>query len=293
MVPSLAGFLDRTTNWLERSDWMDRPSDALQKVTSLLRPGIVKDLLSGTPIGHPAHPMLVLLPIGSAVSTVVVDLFGNSPQTSRRLLGIGLLSAVPAAAAGLSDWDATLGGERRVGLAHAACSAAGISLLGWSWITRGRGRSGMLSAALGTSLLGGSGWLGGHLAYALGVGVDATAFQHSTTEWTDACAESELDDHGPHVVNVDDRSVLLVRRGAKVSAFANRCTHRGGPLAEGKVTDELVECPWHQSRFRLSDGTVECGPATRPQPLFQTRVVDGRVQLRRDEARTMRTNPVD
>lgn len=292
LPPSIAGLLHRTTEWLERSEWLDRPSDALQKVTGKLPPGMAKDLLSGTPIGHPAHPMLVLVPIGGAIATVVVDLFGDDPRASRRLLGVAVLGALPAAAAGLSDWDATLGGERRVGLAHAACSLSGMSLLAWSWLARGRGHGGKVSAVLGTTILGGSGWLGGHLAYALGVGVDTTAFQHSTSEWADACAEDDLDQGAPQVVDLSGQSVLLVRRGTKISAIANRCTHRGGPLAEGKVTNETVECPWHESRFRLGDGTVECGPATRPQPVYQTRVVDGRVQLRRDEVRTLRTNPV-
>ncbi|MGA8636153.1 MAG: Rieske (2Fe-2S) protein, partial [Candidatus Dormiibacterota bacterium] len=58
------------------------------------------------------------------------------------------------------------------------------------------------------------------------------------------------------------------------------CTHAGGPLNEGTVEDGEVVCPWHGSRFRLSDGAVLGGPATFPQPQLTTRKVRGRIQIR-------------
>ena len=85
--------------------------------------------------------------------------------------------------------------------------------------------------------------------------------------------------------------VLLARRGGGVTAFADRCSHRGAPLHEGEVSGGCVTCPWHDSVF-AADGTVLSGPATRPQPVLDVRVVDGRVQVRRHEERTLRTNPV-
>ena len=59
------------------------------------------------------------------------------------------------------------------------------------------------------------------------------------------------------------------------------CAHLGGPLAEGTVRDDSLECPWHGSRFALEDGRVLDGPATQPQPCFETRVRDGYVEVRR------------
>jgi nitrite reductase/ring-hydroxylating ferredoxin subunit len=126
----------------------------------------------------------------------------------------------------------------------------------------------------------------------MGVGVDTTAFSSPPEEWTDAGAEADLLDGLPHAVTVDGLPVLLVRTGSTVQALANRCTHRGAPLDEGKVVDGCIECPWHASRFRLSDGAVERGPATRPQPALDVRVVAGRVQVRRNEPKSLRTNPV-
>ncbi len=75
-------------------------------------------------------------------------------------------------------------------------------------------------------------------------------------------------------------------------ALADRCTHRGAPLHEGEVKEGCVICPWHDSVFDLRDGSVRSGPASRPQPVFDVQVSDGRVRVRRLESRTLRSNPV-
>jgi nitrite reductase/ring-hydroxylating ferredoxin subunit len=54
----------------------------------------------------------------------------------------------------------------------------------------------------------------------------------------------------------------------------------GGPLAEGGLVDECLECPWHGSRFRLTDGSVRRGPSAYRQPYLETRVMDGQIELR-------------
>jgi nitrite reductase/ring-hydroxylating ferredoxin subunit len=68
--------------------------------------------------------------------------------------------------------------------------------------------------------------------------------------------------------------------GGTVHALAERCSHLSGPLSEGTVADGCVQCPWHGSVFRLSDGWNVRGPATAPQPAFETRIVDGHVDVR-------------
>jgi nitrite reductase/ring-hydroxylating ferredoxin subunit len=143
------------------------------------------------------------------------------------------------------------------------------------------------------AVTGAAGWLGGHLAYALGVGVDTTAFQTLPEEWTDACAEADLPDGRGMRVDVAGVPVLLARHAGRIVALADRCTHRGGPLHDGELADGCVTCPWHHSRFALDDGTVRAGPATRPQPTLEVRIESGRVQVRRPgEQRALRTNPI-
>jgi nitrite reductase/ring-hydroxylating ferredoxin subunit/uncharacterized membrane protein len=291
-MSTIARLLERVTATLERAEVLDRPADAGQQLTSRLKAGPVKDLLSGTPAGHPLHPVLVTVPISALTGAVTLDVLGGNAAASRRLIGLTVLSAVPAAAAGLSDWSETRGAERRVGVVHALLNVAGLGLLTASWVARGRGSGGRLLSTAGLGVIGVSGWLGGHLSYAFGVGVDTTAFQRPPTEWTDACAESELEDGSPHAVTVAETPVMLLRRGGRLHALGDRCTHRGGALHEGEVVDGCIQCPLHGSRFSLDDGAVERGPATRPAPLFEAQVVDGRVQVRRQELRALRTNPV-
>ena len=101
----------------------------------------------------------------------------------------------------------------------------------------------------GYAVAGLGGWLGGHLAYALGVGVDTTAFQHLPPEWTDVAGESDVPSRGGLPVDAAGVPVLLARDdGGAIVALADRCTHRGGPLHEGEFTDGCINCPWHGSR---------------------------------------------
>ena len=96
----------------------------------------MKDLLSGVALGHPLHPALVAVPIGAFTGAVVLDLTGREQSAARTLVGLGLLSSVPAAAAGLTDWSDTRGAERRVGLAHLALNVAGLGVIAASWLSR-------------------------------------------------------------------------------------------------------------------------------------------------------------
>jgi nitrite reductase/ring-hydroxylating ferredoxin subunit/uncharacterized membrane protein len=256
----------------------------------------VKDLLSGTQLGHPVHPMLVAVPIGAWVSATVLDLVGgrSGREAARKLVGLGAVAALPTAAAGASDWSDTLGAERRVGLVHALGNYAALGVYGASYLARRRGRNGLGVALglVGAGLVAASGYLGGHLSYAYGVGVDTTAFQAGPQEWTEVANEAEIQEGKATLVEASGVPILLTRVSGRVTAIFDRCTHRGGPLHEGSISGDCVECPWHGSRFRLIDGEVERGPASLPQPRLEVRLEGGRVLLRRTEERALRTNPM-
>lgn len=292
-MPITAKVLDRLLERIERLEALDGPSSAAAGVLRrIIRPGPIEDALSGTPIGHPAHPMLVALPIGAWTSALVLDAVGADEDATRHLIGIGTLAAVPAALTGASDWLSTAGAERRVGVVHAAANYTAVGLQAASWVARRRGdrtRGAVLSLAA-TTLVGVGGWLGGHLAYALGVGVDTTAFQKFPEDWTDAVAAAEVGD-ALSSVEINGVPILLFRAGGNVVAMADRCSHRGAPLHEGELDDGCVTCPWHDSKFDAA-GAVVSGPATRPQPALEVRTVDGRIQVRRNEERSLRKNPV-
>src|SRR5438874_796689 len=66
--------------------------------------------------------------------------------------------------------------------------------------------------------------------------------------------------------------LVLLRRGERIYALAEKCAHLGGPLAEGEVEGLSVRCPWHGSRFSLENGRVLEGPASYNQPCLAVRV---------------------
>jgi nitrite reductase/ring-hydroxylating ferredoxin subunit/uncharacterized membrane protein len=274
---------------LQRIEHLE-PLDALGKKATLafanaVRAGRVKDLLSGTWMGHPVHPMLTDLPIGAWVSAVVLDVVGDRRRgsTADALVGLGVLAALPTAVTGLNDLaDIMDPEERAIGTAHAIGNVTAVVLYGASYLTRGRGRRdvGTALALAGMAALTVSGFLGGHLAYRRGVGVAQTAFQPRLEDWTPVLDNEELPTGKPIRVEVGGADVLLYRDAGRICAIANRCTHRGGPLHKGKVRDARVTCPWHLSTFSLEDGSVIRGPATAPQPSYDVRTRDGRVEIR-------------
>jgi nitrite reductase/ring-hydroxylating ferredoxin subunit len=125
------------------------------------------------------------------------------------------------------------------------------------------------------------GFLGGHLSFAKGVGPDQTVFDPGPTDWTPAADASQLQDGEPTRVVVDDTPVLLLREGGAYYALHDRCSHRGCSLADGTVEGEEIVCACHGSRFDRRDGSVRQGPATAPQPAFETRVREDRLEVRR------------
>src|SRR5919112_1033154 len=82
-------------------------------------------------------------------------------------------------------------------------------------------------------------------------------------------------------VDVDGTPVLVSRPDdGGVCAIANACTHVGGPLDEGERDGNVVACPWHGSRFDLCSGEVLRGPAREPQRRFESRLREGKIEVR-------------
>ncbi|KHL04049.1 Rieske (2Fe-2S) protein [Sinomonas humi] len=278
-------LLDDAVSRLERWQFLDAIAEPVRKAThAVVKPRLIRNLLSGIPTGHPLHPVLTDIPIGAWTMASLLDLRGGkaSEPAADLLVAAGLLAAVPTAAAGLNDWSDTFGPTGRIGLVHAGLNSAALGLYTASLVARRTGRrgAGCGLALAGLGILTASGYLGGHLSYSKGVKVSHTAYHEGPTDWQDAIAESELDGGEPQLVNLDDIPLLVMRDGGQIVALDNVCTHAGGPLNEGTFEDGCVTCPWHGSKFRLTDGAPVYGPAAAPQPSYETRVQDGRVQVR-------------
>ncbi|MER5481104.1 Rieske (2Fe-2S) protein [Streptomyces sp. NPDC002734] len=271
---------------LERWGGADRLADAVQKVVRaapLGRRG--RDLLHGLPIGHPLHPVLVQLPVGAWMSTAVLDLLPGQERAARRLVGVGLAVAGPAAVAGWVDWADLQRQQRRVGLLHAALNNAAVWLYAGSYAARRSGRQGLGRglAVAGLAAVSAGGALGGHLAYRQAAGANhAEQVPHLVRPgWHGLGPVADLPVGQAVRRQVDDVPVMVVRVDEEtVRVLADQCSHLAGPLSQGEISDGCVRCPWHGSVFRLEDGWNVRGPATAPQPAFDTRVVDGRLEVR-------------
>ena len=272
---------------IEKAEGLDSVARPLAKAVAKVVPhGPVKDALSGTWLGHPLHPLLTDVAIGSWTSAFFLDVFGGEATEAAAdgRVGSGVVSALPTALAGLSDWSDLRGAERRVGLIHATANVLAVACYGFSWVARRKGdRSrGVALGLLGASIATVGGYLGGHLSYRQGVNVDRNAWKEGPEEWVDVAAEGDLPEGRAVAADAEGVRVCLVKRGGEVHAIADVCGHAGGPLHEGELDGEgRITCPWHGSTFRVEDGAVVHGPATGPQPDFEARVQDGRVSVRR------------
>lgn len=270
---------------IENLEFLDKVAEVSSKFGPKLVPeGQIKDLLTGKWLGHPVHPMLTDVTIGLLVGAVTLDVLGGKKhaRSAQRLTVLGIASSLPTAWAGLADYLDTVGPQRRVGTVHAVGNVTALNLFCRSCVARHRQdslRAAALSVA-GAGVMAGAGYLGGHLAHYLGVGVNHTAFEQWPDEWTPVLDAQELPQKKMTKVSAYGTDVLLYRQGEEICAISNTCTHRGGDLAEGDAGAGTVTCPLHASRFDLCTGEVIRGPASSPQPGYQARVHDGKVELK-------------
>jgi 3-phenylpropionate/trans-cinnamate dioxygenase ferredoxin component len=94
-----------------------------------------------------------------------------------------------------------------------------------------------------------------------------------------AAALDELLEGAALGVELGGVKVCLARADGEVYAVADNCSHRDFPLSLGEVDAEscTITCEWHGARFDLRSGGVDCPPASRPVPVYPTRVEDGAV----------------
>jgi nitrite reductase/ring-hydroxylating ferredoxin subunit/uncharacterized membrane protein len=266
------------------------PLDSIaKKVGKLVRDalgrGEVKDAISGTWLGHAVHPPLTDVVIGSFLGASLLDLLGAEGKSAERLLGVGLVAAVPTALTGANDWaDTEIADDavRRVGLVHASANTSALVLYGASLAARRRGARGRGAAlaVAGTAVMTMSGYLGGHMSYVRGVGPNQTAFDPGPEDWTAIGDASSFANGEPRAALAGDTPVLVLRHGDGIHAIHNRCSHRGCLLTDGEVEGHVVTCACHGSRFDVRDGSLVRGPATAGQPSFEARETDGKVEIK-------------
>ncbi len=244
----------------------------------------VRDLLNGRWLGHPLHAVLTDAPIGILFLSLVFDVL-HLPDAAAWALGIGILAMLAAALAGFADYADTDGRARERATLHStlmivALVAYVVSLalrLGPSGAVESTG--GFLVSLLAFLVLSAGAYVGGDVVYVLGNMVNRHAFRGAGAKWI-KLEPAELDDGRipegrPVKAKLGINQLVLVRDGEKVLALHDVCAHAGGPLNEGKLVDGEIECPWHSSRYRLTNGHVTLGPSVYDQPAYEVRAAEG------------------
>jgi nitrite reductase/ring-hydroxylating ferredoxin subunit/uncharacterized membrane protein len=287
-MPAGTSTVTDAVDRLENAGTLDPAVAAVRRIVrAAIKPGKVRDALHGVWLGHPLHPMLTDIPIGTWTAAAVLDLLPGTNKASSTLIAAGCVGYVPTIAAGWADWSELHEQQQRVGLVHAAAAATAFTCYVGSLAARARGNKlrGRAWSYAGLAFISVGGYLGGHLAYRQAAGVNhAENVPHEFPDgWQRLSLLDDLPDGELVRRTVSDVDLLVIRRGNHVDVLADTCSHLGASLSEGtflaKSGQGCVVCPWHGSTFQLSDGAVVHGPATAPIPRFDTRVSDGVVAI--------------
>ena len=173
---------------------------AIAPVAGDAAPPSVRDALLGSWLGHPLHPIIVTLPLGAWTLTSLFDLLGEE-RAADLCLRVGVVGAVSAALSGLAQWNEVTDRERprRIGVMHSSLNTVATGLYVGSWVLRARGQrhAGVVTAVAGLAVTSLSGWLGGHLSYTLGVGVEEDAFTRQAAEGSMPAGSVAVDEDAP------------------------------------------------------------------------------------------------
>lgn len=271
---------------IEQQDWLEPVEDSVQNALNSTYEAAgtagkkVQSALNGTWLGHPLHPVLTDLPIGAWTTAAVLDVMDSDGADAA--IGVGLAGAVGAAVTGLTDWKDMNGKDRRAGLVHGLLNTVALGLYVGSLFARRNGSrtAGKVLSTVGLGVVAASSWIGGELVYRYRDGVGRALEVAPPEDWTYVMRTSDLEENKMHRVERNGSAVLLLKRGEQIYAIGDTCSHRGGPLSEGKLDGDCVSCPRHGSVFNVLDGSVMEGPATQPQPRYDTRVRAGRIEIK-------------
>jgi nitrite reductase/ring-hydroxylating ferredoxin subunit/uncharacterized membrane protein len=251
---------------------------------------LLQDFLNGSWLGHALHPVLTDVVVGGATMVIFLDIlrvfFGVTglEDATTWTLGLSMLAGVGAIVTGLTDFkDTGTGDERNVAGLHGAINIVAVVIFAVSFFQRlGGGHDAAFWVAVIAYLVVSVGaYIGGHVVFKHGYMVNHNAFARGkkAREFTPLMAAAELAEATPTKVSLGATALVVVRRGDVVFALKETCSHAGGPLSEGRLEGDTIQCPWHYSVFRLSDGAVRHGPATSRQVAYRARISAGQVEV--------------
>lgn len=255
------------------------------------RPGkLLQDFVNGSWLGHALHAVIVDVVVGAATAVLLLDVlsvfFGVEGLETAALwiLGLTLLAGVGAILTGLTDFkDTATGDQRNVAGLHGLINIVGSGAFAVSLLPRldGNHDAGFWAFLVGYLIISLGSYIGGHIVFKYGYMVNFNAFARGkrAKEFTPLMSAAELSEGVPTRATFGSTAVVLVRRGDVVHALKDTCSHAGGPLSEGELRGDTIVCPWHQSAFRLADGSVVHGPAGSRQVSYRARIAGDQVEL--------------
>jgi len=280
--------------------FLERLGDSLQHLVQVAvgsnqkPPRRLKSLLNGTWFGHPLHPVMTDVPITAWGLTAIFDIIWlispahNTWAAYGALVTVivGLLGALGAIVTGFTDWSDTYGAERTVGLNHSIYNVSAAILYIISLVLRllagpGDGIAAAIIGFIGLAAVLYAAYLGGDMVYAKGTGVNHTAWEAAGEDYEAVLPLESVEENKLYRVTASGVAVVLLRQGLQFYALSATCPHAGGPLDEGTLDGDVVECPWHGSRFCMRDGRVLTGPAVVRAPRYDVRVRNGQIEVKR------------
>jgi nitrite reductase/ring-hydroxylating ferredoxin subunit/uncharacterized membrane protein len=269
--------------------WADPFGKLMQAIfRTILKPvPPLKDFLHGTWLGHPLHPLLTDVPVGAFTVALLLDLLGMR-DAAAAAIAFGILSMLAAMVAGYADYiDIDVDGPpRRYGSVHQTVML--LSLI--CYFVSGGMRYGQFGgpgsieiplAVLGYVLLAAGAYLGGDIVFRSGMQVDRHAWRGGEAKWR-ALDITEVPADKPTKAKAGARSLVVVRQGERIFALDDTCAHQGCSLSEGRLVDDgrRIECGCHGSRFELTDGSLNRGPAVYGQPSYEVRKSEGKIEVK-------------
>jgi nitrite reductase/ring-hydroxylating ferredoxin subunit/uncharacterized membrane protein len=267
-----------TTLIVAQAGWA-RPFGNFNKrwLSALFRPvRPLKDFLNGTWLGHPLHAVLTDVPIGCFTLVLIFDVV-DQRTASDVALAFGLLAMAGAAVAGLADYTDTDDHPLMVATVHATIMVVSLVVLLISLFLRlgtAAGASRALPVTLdviGYLLLTAGAYVGGEVAYTLGNMVNRHGWRFFGGAKWQALDVTEIPEGRPVRAKAGAQTLVLVRNGETIHALHDQCAHAGGPLSQGTIVDDCIQCPYHGSRFELATGYRRVGPTVYDQPRFEVR----------------------
>ena len=239
----------------------------------------IQNFLNGSWLGHPVHAFVTDVPIGALTVSIIADVIGQPVVADVSLL-LGVLGMVASAVTGAADYTEVDGTARNRATVHSAVMVVSLGLYVFSLAIRSGSPADRLApfliALVAYLLLALGAAIGGDLVYLIGTHVNRHAWRGAGVKWI-KFELGELDDipeGGPTKLKAGINELAVVREGDRILAVHAQCAHAGGPLAEGSLVGDAIECPWHGSRYRLADGHVVRGPTMYDQPAYEVRRVD-------------------